>query len=186
MAMTGTYTLQDFIGDLDRITREEISGQRITERAAPLLARLVRDASSVPAQYLASPPGQRGRYVLHRAPKFNVTSVVWRPGDRATAHNHETWGVIGVIDNEIEETRYRVTDAGAGRAKLEVTSVTRYRPGEVSCLVPGDEVHAMYNPTGRDTVEIHVYGKDLAGLQRHVFDKDGTVKSLVSSGYMNC
>jgi predicted metal-dependent enzyme (double-stranded beta helix superfamily) len=44
----------------------------------------------------------------------------------------------------------------------------------------------MYNPTGRDTVEIHVYGKDLAGLQRHVFDKDGTVKSLVSSGYMNC
>src|SRR5205085_1277669 len=81
--------------------------------------RLVRDPSSIPARYLTSPPGQRGRYMLHRAPKFNVTSVVWRPGDRATAHNHETWGVIGVIDNEIEETRYRVT-AGAGRATLEV------------------------------------------------------------------
>jgi predicted metal-dependent enzyme (double-stranded beta helix superfamily) len=186
MAMTGAYTLQDFIGDLDRITREEISGQRITERAAPLLARLVRDASSVPAQYLASPPGQRGRYVLHRAPKFNVTSVVWRPGDRATAHNHETWGVIGVIDNEIEETRYRVTDAGAGRAKLEVTSVTRYRPGEVSCLVPGDEVHAMYNPTGRDTVEIHVYGKDLVGLKRRRWDDDGAETPLVSDKYLNC
>jgi len=35
-------------------------------------------------------------------------------------------------------------------------------------------------------VEIHVYGKDLAGLQRHTFDKDGTVKSLVSPKYMNC
>src|SRR5215475_14476964 len=122
MATTGTYTLQDFIADLDRITREETSALRTTERTAPLLSRLVRDPSSVPAEYLTSPAGQRGRYILHRAPRFNVTSVVWRPSDRATAHNHETWGVIGVIENEIEETRYRVTDTGTGRAKLEVTS----------------------------------------------------------------
>jgi hypothetical protein len=27
--------------------------------------------------------------------------------------------VIGVIDNEIEETRYRVTETGAGRAHLQ-------------------------------------------------------------------
>ena len=186
MATTDTYTLTDFIADLDRITREESAAHRITARTAPLLARLVRDPSSIAARYLASPPGQRGRYMLHRAPTFNVTSVVWRPGDRATAHNHETWGVIGVIDNEIEETRYRVSPAGNGRASLEITSVTRHRSGAVSCLVPGDEIHAMHNPTARDTVEIHVYGKDLAGLQRHVFDKDGTVKSLVSGKYMNC
>src|SRR5262249_10337757 len=122
MATTRTYTLQDFIVDLDRITHEENSALRITGRTAPLLSRLVPDPSSVPAEYLRSPAGQRGRYILHRAPRFNVTSVVWRPGDRATAHNHETWGVIGVIENEIEETRYRVTDTGAGRAKLEVAS----------------------------------------------------------------
>jgi len=185
MATTETYTLTNFIADLDRITGEETVADRITARAAPLVARLVRDPSSIPARYLTSPPGQRGRYMLHRAPKFNVTSVVWRPGDRATAHNHETWGVIGVIDNEIEETRYRVT-AGAGRATLEVTSVTRHRPGAVSCLVPGDEVHAMHNPTARDTVEIHVYGRDLAGLKRRRWDDDGSEKPLVSDKYLNC
>ena len=102
--------------------------------------------------------------MLHRSPRFNVTSVVWRPGDRAGAHNHETWGVIGVVDNEIEETRYRVTETGAGRAHLETLRVMRHGPGAVSRLVPGDEVHGMYNPTDRDTVEIHVYGRDLFGL----------------------
>ena len=61
MAMTGTYTLTDFIADLDRITRDESAAHRITARAAPLLARLVRDPSSIPARYLTSPPGQRGR-----------------------------------------------------------------------------------------------------------------------------
>src|SRR5262249_37912114 len=120
------------------------------------------------------------------APRFNVTSVVWRPSDRATAHNHETWGVIGVIENEIEETRYRVTDTGTGRAKLEVTSVTRHRPGGVSCLVPGGEGHAMYNPPARDTIEIHVYGKDLVGLKRRRWDDDGVEKPLVSDKYLNC
>jgi predicted metal-dependent enzyme (double-stranded beta helix superfamily) len=186
MATTETYTLQAFIADLDRITREETSGERITERTAPLLARLVRDPSSIPAEYRRSTPQSRGRYMLHRAPRFNVTSVIWRPGDTAGAHNHETWGVIGVIDNEIEETRYRVTETGSGKARLEVTGVTRHRPGAVSRLVPGDEVHRMHNPTDRDTVEIHVYGKDLVNLHRKTWTDDGTEKPLVSPKYLNC
>jgi predicted metal-dependent enzyme (double-stranded beta helix superfamily) len=181
-----TYTLQTFIDDLDRITREETSAERITERAAPLLGRLVKDPSSIPPEYLKSTPQSRGRYMLHRAPRFNVTSVIWRPGDSAGAHNHETWGVIGVIDNEIEETRYRVSETPGGKASLEVSSVTRHARGAVSRLIPGDEVHRMHNPTGRDTVEIHVYGKDLVDLRRKMWSDDGTEKPLVSSKYLNC
>jgi len=52
--------------------------------------------------------------------------------------------------------------------------------------VPGDEVHGMYNPTSRDTIEIHVYGRDLAGLTRRRWDDDGTEKPLVSDKYLNC
>jgi predicted metal-dependent enzyme (double-stranded beta helix superfamily) len=139
------YTLDRFVADLDRITREESPPERITERVAPL--------------------------------------VIWRPGDTAAAHNHETWGVIGVVENE--ETRYRVSELGA-RARLDVTRTMRHKPGAVSCLVPGDEVHAMHNATGRDTVEIHVYGQDLVGLRRKTWTADGTEKPLVSPKYLNC
>ena len=182
------YTLNDFVNDLDRITREETSGRTITERVAPLLGRLIEDPSSIPAEYLRRPPdGGRGRYMLHRAPAFNVTSVIWRPGDKAGCHNHETWGVIGVIDNEIEETRYRVSERPGANAKVEVASVKRHGAGAISCLLPGeDEVHGMFNPTQRDTVEIHVYGKDLYGLDRKTWSEDGTVKPLVSPAYLNC
>jgi len=38
---TGIYTLDDFIADLDRITREETSADVVAERAAPLLGRPV-------------------------------------------------------------------------------------------------------------------------------------------------
>jgi len=180
------YTLEQFVADLDRITRAESDATAITERVAPLLAELVKHPESIPAEYRRSPDGQRGRYMLHRAPQFNITSVIWRPGDRAGAHNHETWGVIGVVDNEIEETRYRVTETGGERARIEKVSVKRHGRGAVSRLVPGDEVHAMHNPTSRETLEIHVYGRDLAGLKRRTWADDGAEKPLVSGKYLNC
>jgi predicted metal-dependent enzyme (double-stranded beta helix superfamily) len=181
------YTLEHFIADLDRITQRETAPASITAAVAPLVARLVQDPESIPRQYRRPPAeGGRGRYMLHRAPRFNVTSVVWRPGDTAGAHNHDTWGVIGVIENEIQETRYRVM-SGPGRARLEVKEVHRHRPGAVSCLLPpDDEVHAMHNPTDRDTVEIHIYGKDLAGLPRTTWSADGTAQPLRSPKYLNC
>ena len=180
------YTLEQFVTDLDRITRAESDATVITERVAPLLGELVKSPETIPAEYRRSPDGQRGRYMLHRAPQFNVTAVIWRPGDRAGAHNHETWGVIGVIDNEIEETRYRITQMGGERAQLEKLGVTRHGPGAISRLTPGDEIHAMHNPTQRHTVEIHVYGRDLAGLKRRTWSDDGTEKPLVSPKYLNC
>jgi len=186
--MAEPYTLNEFIADLDRITRDEQTGRAIAERVAPLLGRLVKNPQSIPAEYLRGPAsGERGRYILHRAPRFNITSVVWRPGDTAACHNHETWGVIGVIDSEIEETRYRVTERPGEKAMVEVTSVTRYGPGAVSCLLPGeDEIHAMHNRSARDTVEVHVYGKELKGLPRKTWAADGTEKPLVTGKYLNC
>lgn len=181
-----TYALEDFIADLARITREETSPHTITERVAPLLGRLVKNPAAVPAQYRTAPAGQRGRYMLYRAAAFNVTSVIWRPGDRVAAHNHETWGVIGVVDNEIEETRYAVHERSGGSPRLAVVRHMRHGPGAVSRLVPGDEIHAMHNPTPKDTLEIHVYGKELVGLRRRTWAADGQEAPLVSAKYLNC
>jgi len=86
-----TYTLEQFVADLDRITSRESEPEAITTQIAPLLARLVKNHDAIPAGLRGrAPDGGRGRFMLHRAPRFNVTSVVWRPGDRAGAHNHET------------------------------------------------------------------------------------------------
>jgi len=181
-----TYALHDFVADLDRITHEETSPHTITERVAPLLARLVKNPAAVPSPYRTAPAGQRGRYMLHRAPRFNVTSVIWRPGDRAAAHNHETWGVIGVIDNEIEETRYVLHERPGEPSRLDILRRMRHGPGAISRLVPGDEIHAMHNPTQTDTLEIHVYGKNLVGLRRRTWKEDGSESPLVSTKYLNC
>jgi len=188
--MAETYTLQDFIEDLDRITRAEASQDKIVSAAKPLLAKLVQNPDCIEPKYRKRGATAYGRYMLHRAPLFNISSVVWGPGDNAKAHNHDTWGMVGVVENEIQETRFRRKDDGAanGKAELEITAMLKNRSGMVSCLIsPDDDIHEMNNVTDRETVEIHVYGKDLTDMPRLRFDvMTKTVKTFASPKYDNC
>lgn len=188
--MSDHYSLNEFIRDLDRITRVETSQEKIVATAKPLLERLVRQPDCLDPKYRKRGATAYGRYMLHRAPLFNISSVVWGPGDNAKAHNHDTWGMVGVIENEIQETRFRRKDDGArtDRADLEVTAILKNKAGMVSCLVsPNDDIHEMNNVSDRDTVEIHVYGKDLTDMPRLRFDvASKTAKIFASPKYDNC
>jgi predicted metal-dependent enzyme (double-stranded beta helix superfamily) len=184
------YSLQSFIGDMDNITRDENSPEKIVADAKPLLIKLVQQPDCIEPKFKKRGAAGYGRYMLHRAPRFNITAVVWGPGDNAKAHNHDTWGLVGVVENEIQETRFRRRDDGSKSdyANLEVTAVLKNRAGMVSCLIaPDDDIHEMNNVTQRDTIEIHVYGKDLADMPRLRFDvATKTVKTFASPKYDNC
>jgi predicted metal-dependent enzyme (double-stranded beta helix superfamily) len=190
VVVENAYTLKEFISDVDRITREEHEPASVTERITPLLQRLLQNPGEIPHDFWKRGPDRQGRYMVHRAPNFNVTTVVWGPGDGAPPHNHETWGLIGVLENEIQETRFRRLDDQSvpGRAVVEVKQVLRNRAGMVSYLVPpDDEIHQMQNVTDRNTVEIHVYGRDLADFPRLRFDPEKqTTASFSTPKYDNC
>src|SRR5574342_228189 len=110
--MAAPYSLTDFVKDLSRITDAESSAAAIAAQAQPLLVKLIRQPDCIEAKFKERGITAYGRYMLHRAPRFNVNVVVWGPGDNAKAHNHDTWGLVGVIDNEMQETRFRRKDDG--------------------------------------------------------------------------
>jgi 3-mercaptopropionate dioxygenase len=188
--MADRYALADFIQALDRITRTESSQAKIVAAAKPLLAELVQNPNCIEPRFKQHSGKIYGRYMLHRAPLFNISSVVWGPGDKAKAHNHDTWGLVGVLENELQETRFQRRDDGTkeGWADLEVTVVNRNKAGMVSTLLaPDDDIHEMLNVTQKNTVEVHVYGKDLANMQRLQFDvATQSVKFFASAKYDNC
>ena len=87
------------------------------------------------------------------------------------------------MSNRIEERRYE----RAGEDRVRPVDHQRHDRGAVSVLVPDDDIHSMHNLTREDTVEIHVYGKDLTGLLRKRWSLEGDdMKDLVSSKYFNC
>jgi predicted metal-dependent enzyme (double-stranded beta helix superfamily) len=188
--MAGEYLLKDLIADLTRITNSASTPEKIVSQAQPLLAGFVSNPHCIAPEFKQRGATAYGRYMLHRAPLFNITSVVWGPGDAAKAHNHDTWGLVGVVENELQETRFDRRDDGAkeGYAELEVTAVNRNTAGKVSTLLsPGNDIHAMLNVTQTNTIEVHVYGKDLANMRRLQFDvANKTVKFFASAKYDNC
>ena len=150
-------------------------------------------ASGNSSRSTSSAGGRRpggGSYLLHRGPGLSVTSVVWGPGSHAGPHDHHTWGMIGVMGNAIQETRFRRVDDRTrdGHATLEKDRAVLVKPGEVSLLIPDeDEIHQLDNFSDRPTVEIHVYGRDLVGLERCRYDLGtGKVSTYVLGKYDNC
>ncbi len=183
------YGLTEFIADLYRITEEEKQGRAILRRCQPLLERLLRNPYCVPPEFKKPGATTQGRYMLHRTPRFNVNAVVWGPGHGLKAHNHETWGLVGILENELQETRYRRLDDGSkpGIARLELKGTTNNRAGDISLLLPPDDIHGVFNATERNTVDIHVYGRDLVGLKRSRFDTEqNSLATFASPKYDNC
>ena len=193
MTMT-RYSLDQFVADMSALVREKPAPDVLYDRGSSLLERLIQDPSAVPEQYRV-PYGKgnrpnHGSYALHRSPGLFVSSVVWGPGDYAAPHDHQTWGMIGVMSNEIHETRFRRLDDRSRDdfAQLEKVGPSVVKPGQISLLIPvEDDIHEMRNPSDQLTVEIHVYGNDLVGLPRYSYDLNtGAVKRWASGKFDNC
>src|SRR5207249_11363834 len=75
--MADGYSLQSFIRDMDRIILEESSPAKIVAEAKSLLAMLLRQPDCIEPKFKKRGATAYGRYMLHRAPQFNVTAVVW-------------------------------------------------------------------------------------------------------------
>lgn len=188
------YALDEFIHDMADLVVAAPDQALLFRRGAACLERLVSNPDAVPEAY-RRPVGtgkrpNHGNYALHRSNGLFVTAIVWGPGEHVGPHDHHTWGMIGVLGNSIQETRFRRVDDGErdGFARLEKRGATMVRSGEVSLLTPElDEIHQMDNVSDRNTVEIHVYGRDLVGLERCQYDlSTGAVRRIVSSKFDNC
>lgn len=189
-----TYTLEQFIADMQELVDSQPDEAKIFDRGSVYLERLVTTPEAIPEQFrVPSGTGRRpnhGSYAIHRGPGLFVSSVVWGPGDHVGPHDHKTWGMIGVMGNAIQETRFRRVDDGErdDYVVLEKDRSTLVKPGDISLLVPDvDEIHQMDNFSDRPTVEIHVYGKDLVGLDRCSYNLEtGKVTRFASGKFDNC
>ena len=192
MTTTISYALEEFVHEMSRLVDEQPDQETLFDRGSAHLERLINSPDAVPEEYSIPMPGKNhGTYLLHYGDNgLLVTSVVWGPGDHIGPHDHRTWGMIGVVGNGITETRFRRVDDRDREdyAVLERDRETLVTPGDISLLIPDvDEIHQMDNHTDRPTVEIHVYGNDLRGLERSSFNLEtGEIKHFATTKFSNC
>ena len=189
------YSLDEFVHDMESLLASQPKDQKIFDTGSSWLEKLIGNPEAIPPQFrVPAVDGRRpnhGTYILYQGESgLSVTAVVWGAGEHMGPHDHRTWGMIGVMDNSLTETRFRRVDdrSREGYAQLEQDRQATFKPGEITLLIPDiDEIHQMDNSTDRPTVEIHVYGSDLRGITRSRYDLEtGKIVAFKSNKYDNC
>ena len=172
--VSGTgYGLQDYVRDVGAVLDRHPAMPVIIRDVSALTKRLCADDRWLAENYRVGSQDHYTRHLLHKDPnnRFIVLSLVWLPGQATPIHDHSCWGVMGLLENSLEEICYARLDDGARPdfAELQQSRGTDVGKGSVAYLLPPyEEIHRIGNTSGKPTLSVHVYGRDLDEV--NVFD----------------
>jgi len=173
----GSYSIQDLVNDLRRITSETTDEHQILSRIRPLArqAALSKDSWLEKRFFAADPEQGFGLHMLHEEPDHTlaVFAVSWLPNRGAPPHNHGTWAVVAGVDGPEKNVFFERTDDGShpGYAELKKIGEKIFDFGEVLAMPTGG-LHSIWNETEAVTVSLHIYGKHLNHTGRSQFDSE--------------
>ena len=178
-----TQKLRQFVQDLAQLLASHPDESTILAQGREQLATLVAQDDWLDDRFAQPHPQHYQQYLLYADPldQFSIVSFVWGPGQQTPVHDHLTWGLIGMLRGSERETCYQRQADGS----LQQIATNTLLPGQVAAVSPSiGDVHAVAN--GLDdqvSISIHVYGRNIGQVQRHVFDpQSGAAKTFVS-GY---
>jgi len=172
-ASTPAYGLQDYVSAIDAVLRRRPANPIIIREVSLATKRLCADDRWLGEAKRTGSPDCYTRHLLHRDPenRFVVLALVWMPGQSTPIHDHSCWGVMGILENSLEEVCYDRLDDGSRPdfAELEQSRGTDVGRGSVAYLLPPfEEIHRIGNTSNKPTISLHVYGRDLDEV--NVFD----------------
>lgn len=181
--MTTIKPLREFVSEFTQLFGTYSDAAVIQKAGAELLKTLVLRDDWLPEAYTRPHPERYSQYLLHCDPleRFSVVSFVWGPGQKTPLHDHRVWGLIGMLRGKESETQFTRRDDGT----FDKGGTDVLEPGEVAFLAPGvNDYHLVANALPDQTsISIHVYGANIGGVSRAVYDESsGTEKTFVS-GY---
>lgn len=167
------FGLDDYVRAVGDVLARRPANKVIIREVSAATKRLVADDRWLDERFRVGSPDCYTRHLLHRDPwnRFVVLALVWQPGQMTPIHDHSCWGVMGILQNSLEEVCYDRLDDGsrADVAELEQSRGTDVGKGSVAYLLPPyEEIHRIGNTSDKPTISLHVYGRDLDEV--NVFD----------------
>ncbi len=117
---------------------------------------------------LAYIPGTGGNanQVFYRTPELSVLKVRFPAGRRTPPHDHGSWAAILTLSGSEKNTIYR-----RGSDSLEYANEAVLTPGAILTM-PAEAVHVVETLGGEPATGLHVYGGDVLGVERSMWDPD--------------
>jgi predicted metal-dependent enzyme (double-stranded beta helix superfamily) len=167
------YTVEHLVADVNALLKTHLSEYGLIENIGRAMKRAMRNPELLAPAYRQGNEEHYARHYLYRDPddRFVVMALVWAPGQGTPVHDHGTWGVIGVYENEIEAVNFKRLDDGSDEEYADLRETGRmFLTAGALCWVlpPNEEIHINRNASETTTITLHVYGKTIRGF--HVFN----------------
>jgi predicted metal-dependent enzyme (double-stranded beta helix superfamily) len=138
----------------------------------------------LPEHFRAPHPDHYARRLLYRDPELDFTAVVmtWGPGQRTALHDHAgIWCVEGVVEGEMEVTRYELMgeerEGDEELFRFAERGTVLASAGSAGALIPPFEHHVLANNRPhRTSLTLHVYGGEMDHCS--VFEPVGSMDGL--------
>lgn len=187
--MTNLTRLRRFIGDMTSLVSgawQDKDEAAIVEVGAKLLGELVSQDDWLPESMAKCPPHGYAQNLLWCDPfeRFSVVSFCWAPGAQTPVHDHQMWGLVGMLRGSESSQAFHRDPATGAFSKGELSVL---KPGDVEPLLPSKgDIHQVTNVL-KDvgSLSIHVYGGNIGAVKRYTFDPATGNPNLFVSGYTN-
>jgi predicted metal-dependent enzyme (double-stranded beta helix superfamily) len=168
------YSLELFVNDLRSITAGSGDEREILRQVAPLAERLAVDPLLMEKPPVASMAEIGFIFnLLHEEADhaLAVAILTWQPSGATLPHNHGTWGVVVGLSGAEKNIFWRRLDDGsrAGYAELERFGEMEFILGQ-AVVLPRATIHSVENGSDKQSVSLHVYGKNVYYTGRSQFD----------------
>jgi predicted metal-dependent enzyme (double-stranded beta helix superfamily) len=187
--MNNLTRLRRFIGDMTSLVGgawQDKDEAATVEVGAKLLGELVSHDDWLPESMAKCPPHGYAQNMLWCDPleRFSVVSFVWAPSASTPVHDHQMWGLVGMLRGSETSQAYQ-RDAVTGA--LALGPCATLKPGDVEILRPSEgDIHKVTNAlTDCGSISIHVYGGNIGAVKRFTFDPATGKPNLFISGYTN-
>ncbi len=115
--------------------------------------------------------GGNALQAFYRTPDLSLLKVSFAVGRRTPPHNHGTWAAILLLSGRERNTLYRRNQDG----RLELTGEKVLEPGSVLPMT-ADTIHVAECLDSQPAIGLHVYGADVLGVERQMWDPDSLVE----------
>ncbi|MFT4021846.1 MAG: cysteine dioxygenase, partial [Acinetobacter sp.] len=101
--------LQPLITRITAGIQAQLSTQELIQSFIPDFTALLRTDTWLPTAFRQPNPERYQQFLLYRdiENRFSIVSFVWDKGQTTPIHNHEVWGVVGVLQGEEISQRYQ-------------------------------------------------------------------------------
>jgi predicted metal-dependent enzyme (double-stranded beta helix superfamily) len=188
--MTNIHQIQILEQSVRKVLQEATSEKEIVNQIKPYFLSFIEQDGLVPEQFKKPKPDKYRQYLLYKPQDeiFSLVAFVWGAGQTAPIHDHLIWGLVGVYEGAIEETRYRkIQDShAAGGYRLEVVDVVTAKKNDISFVYPPHaDIHSVCNPFPETAITIHLYGTDIGKQKRNAYQKEPFAVNAIVTPHEN-